>query len=124
MEIINRKNAIEILKLYIRKEEPIIQEIKSYVEAYNHGLEMAISVLSIMPFENYFPKNDDGWISVIDALPLNEEVVLVSCYDDLGDTPCCYTSCGWYFDGNWIVDNERNYHVAYWMPFPEPYKEK
>ena len=54
--------------------------------------------------------------------PPDEEEVIVSIHDDDGDLPFDYTTSGWYFKGNWIVDNKICYHVAAWAPLPPPVK--
>lgn len=55
--------------------------------------------------------------------PPQEEEVIVSIRDDNGDTPYYYTTTGWYFKGNWIVDNQICYNVNGWAPLPKPIKE-
>ena len=52
--------------------------------------------------------------------PPDQEELLVSIHDDSGDLPFDYTTSGWYFKGNWIVDNQICYHVAAWAFMPPP----
>lgn len=66
----------------------------------------------------------ERWTPIEEALPPEDEMVIVSIHDDSGDTHWRYTSTGWYTEGHvWVVENERNYGVVAWMPFPEPYCE-
>lgn len=65
------------------------------------------------------------WTLVKDGLPKEDELVLISIADDTGDNIHRYTTCAWYYNGIWVVDNERipSSIVEAWMPLPEPYKE-
>jgi len=56
--------------------------------------------------------------------PPEQEEVIVSIYDDNGDLPFSYTTTGWYFKGNWVVDNQICYDVVAWAPLPEPMAAK
>lgn len=64
------------------------------------------------------------WVLTKDALPKNDDVVIVTILDDSGDTPFRYTDFGWYFDRAecWIVDTEQRNDIVAWMPLPKPYK--
>lgn len=66
------------------------------------------------------------WVLCSDRLPSSEESVIVTCYDNSGDTAFDYTSCGWVTRNGeyWIVDNEINPYVVAWAPLPKPYKVK
>lgn len=57
-------------------------------------------------------------------LPDAEEVVLLSCHDDFGDTSFDFVCSGWLTTEKeyWIVDNAINTCVVAWAPFPKPYK--
>lgn len=66
---------------------------------------------------------EEPWIPCTpDTMPLSDEEVIVSIHDDRGDTSYDYTTSGWYFDGVWIIDNERGYNVVAWQPLPKPWK--
>lgn len=65
---------------------------------------------------------EQRWIPVTERLPEDDTEVVVSIHDDAGDTSFDYTTVGWHFKGEWIVNDERNYYVSAWMPLPEPYK--
>lgn len=57
---------------------------------------------------------NDGWISVEERLPDNNEDVLVT--TDVGLITFGYVS-----HGKWITDQEPDYPIA-WRPLPEPYR--
>lgn len=78
--------------------------------------EKALQAISNL--ESYSP-----WIDPEDKLPQEEEEVIITVKDELGDTSFLYTTYGWYFDGNWFSDNKRIFGVRAWRFFPEPYKE-
>lgn len=68
----------------------------------------------------------NGWISVKDRMPPQQDIVIVAINDDSGDTPYRYTYFGWYMQeaACWIVDDEiRRGEVYAWMPLPAPPKE-
>lgn len=62
------------------------------------------------------------WVSVSEALPKDDEEVIVTCLDDSGDTPFSYTTVAWHYKGMWVCENERCPFVVGWMPLPEPYR--
>lgn len=69
------------------------------------------------------PQEMNGrWILVTDALPRDDEDVIVTCLDDSGDTPYSYTTVAWHYNGTWVCDNMRCPFVTAWMPLPEPYE--
>lgn len=56
--------------------------------------------------------------------PPDDEEVIITVYDDSGDSPSYDTYTGWHFNGVWIVNNERICgRVVAWMPLPKPYIE-
>ena len=69
------------------------------------------------------------WIPCSERLPKNDDWVIVTIFDERGDTPFRYTDFGWYLkaancwivDG-WVVDAEQRAGVAAWTPLPEPYQ--
>lgn len=73
-------------------------------------------------------ENTDEWIKINpqddSTYPKEQTQVIVSIHDDSGDTPYDYTASGWHVLKIWIVDNEINYHVIAWRPFPIPLKIK
>ena len=62
------------------------------------------------------------WIPVTEALPRDDEEVIVTCLDDSGDTPYSYTAVAWHYNGMWVCDNMRCLFVIAWLPMPDPYK--
>lgn len=62
------------------------------------------------------------WTPVTEALPRDDEEVIVTCLDDSGDTPYSYTTTAWHYKGMWVCDNMRCPFVIAWMPRPEPWK--
>lgn len=70
-----------------------------------------------------FPTVDPyEWIPVTEALPRDDEEVIVTCLDDSGDTPYSYTTTAWHYKGMWVCDNMRCPFVIAWMPQPKPWK--
>ena len=67
----------------------------------------------------------EKWILTNQKLPWDDTDVIVTIYDDSGDTPWSYTSKGFYISKGecWIVDNEIHHDIIAWMPLPEPYRE-
>lgn len=66
---------------------------------------------------------NDGWVSVKDRMPGDQDIVIIAINDDSGDTPYKYAYFGWYMSEAkcWIVDDEiRRGEVYAWMPLPEP----
>lgn len=66
----------------------------------------------------------DGWILCSERLPKNDDWVIVTILEELGDTLCRYTDFGWYLEAAncWIIAAEKRTDVMAWMPLPEPYK--
>lgn len=62
------------------------------------------------------------WTPVTEALPRDDEEVIVTCLDDSGDTPYSYTTVAWHYKGMWVCDNTRCLFVIAWMLLPEPYE--
>lgn len=56
---------------------------------------------------------NDGWISVEERLPDNNEDVLVT-------TDAGLITFGYFSHGKWITDQEPDYPIA-WRPLPEAY---
>lgn len=63
------------------------------------------------------------WIPVSERLPEECKRVLVTVKDDSVDSPLYYTSVGWYYGGNWIIESRVCYQVIAWMRPPKPYRE-
>ena len=95
----------------------------------------AVEQLRNLKKENFYPSTiialdmaidalqQTAWIPVEERLPNGQENVIVTIYDDHGDTPWEYTTNAWHIDGVWIADNDIVCgSVLAWMPLPEPYK--
>lgn len=75
-----------------------------------------------------------GWIFVMEAKPRSEEIVQLLVYDDHGDYPDIYVSCGFRYainkcgvDDIWIsADDTSIFHdsIVAWKPLQEPLKLK
>ena len=57
--------------------------------------------------------SNDGWIPVEDRLPEADKVVIVTTDVEL-------ITFGYIHDGEWVIDVEPDYPIAWW-PLPEPY---
>lgn len=72
-----------------------------------------------------FPTVDPyEWTPVTEALPRDDEEVIVTCLDDSGDTPYSYTTTAWHYKGMWVCDNMRCPFVIAWMPQPKPWSRR
>ena len=91
----------------------LLEETKEWhLKKVCEAIDMAINALK-----------QTAWIPVGERLPSGQENVIVTIYDDLGDTPWEYTTNAWHIDGVWIADNDIVCgSVLAWMPLPEPYK--
>ena len=70
------------------------------------------------------PSAEAEWIPCSERLPSDDEYVIVSVFDDHGDTPWKYTTVAWLCNGVWISDNDILCGTAVaWMPLPKPYRE-
>lgn len=70
---------------------------------------------------------NENWIPFPFQEPKYETPYIVTVRDDSGDSVRYYTTTGWrsnsFIQENaWIVDDEVNFNVVAWMPFPEPYE--
>ncbi|MBQ5474608.1 MAG: DUF551 domain-containing protein [Lachnospiraceae bacterium] len=65
-----------------------------------------------------------GWIPCSERLPANDDWVIISVLDEVGDTPYRYSDFGWYLEAAkcWIVESEQRTDVVAWMPLPKPWK--
>ena len=65
-------------------------------------------------------KEKEEWVSVRDKLPNEGSMVICAIADDIGDNVYYYTYPGWYsgYDYKFIIDDEYNYDVEYWMSLP------
>ena len=68
--------------------------------------------------------SEQQWIPCNERLPSGQENVIVTIYDDHGDTPWEYTTNAWHIDGVWIADNDIVCgSVLAWMPLQQPWEE-
>ena len=104
-DLIRREDAIDIVKMH-------------HFYALNAD-ERAQAILDI-------PSADrpQEWIPCSERLPANDDWVIASILDEVGDTPYRYSDFGWYFERAkcWIIDSEQRTDVVAWMPLPKPWK--
>ena len=68
-------------------------------------------------------ENPNRWIHVSERMPSEYEYVIVSVFDDNGDTPLKYTTVAWLCNGVWVSNNDILCDTAVaWMPLPKPYE--
>ena len=126
-DLISRNDAIEAIdfeKVYMTAYLGYVNE-GNPLKQYNKGLDDAIKAINKLPSAE--PERKTGkWLPVSERLPWTDTDVLVTVFDDSGDTPWSYTSRGWLTpDGQyWVVDNEICYGVVAWMPLPEPWRDE
>ena len=118
-DLISRQALCDDLREYKVHPVPISSD-ESEVKGYNDGIDLSISIISKFPSA----EPEQKWIPVSKALPKNDDWVIVSIYDDYGDTPWRYTIPGFYvpYGKCWIVDNEYCRNVIAWMPLPESWR--
>lgn len=111
IDLIRRQDALDTLSAEIRKTTDSDEW---------DGLKKAMRLVSNIPSA----ETERKWIPVTEALPINDDWVIVSIYDDDGDTSWQYTTPGFYvpYGKCWIVDNEYCKNVIAWMPLPEPWR--
>ena len=72
--------------------------------------------------------NMGEWISIEDRLPKEcEDILLYAEWETAGISDISKSSgikIGWYINGHWHIDNRCRVRAKYWMPLPEPPKEK
>lgn len=113
----------------MQKLEKILEEInKIYVDDIGVGVDCNLQGRSDLPCDNCYEcikdackdiirkHMNDGWISVEERLPDNNENVLVT--TDMG-----LIASGYVAHGEWITDQEPDYPIA-WRPLPDPYNPK
>lgn len=91
--------------------EKILEEIDDRVHFYDNADEPMMYVETVKDIiRNHMT---DGWISVEERLPDNNEDVLVT-------TDAGLITFGYFSHGKWITDQEPDYPIA-WRPLPEAY---
>ena len=66
-------------------------------------------------------EEDNGWISVKDIKPQEENPVQILVYDDHFDYPDIYVDTGWRINDAWISHDELvEGHVIAWKPLETP----
>lgn len=84
--------------------------LNAYSQGYEDGTDNFYNAV-VYIIRKYM--ENDGWNSVEERLPDNNENVLVT--TDMG-----LIASGYVAHGKWITDQEPDYPVA-WRPLPEPY---
>lgn len=92
----------------------------------NAGMHWFISAEAVLKVLSEMPPAEPPWIPLSEKSPRGQTQVIISGYDDSGDTPFDYTAYGWMTrDGKyWIVDNDIDNFVVAWMPMPRPYRKE
>ena len=59
-------------------------------------------------------ETSEKWIPCSEKLPANDDWVIISVLDEVGDTPYRYSDFGWYFERAkcWIVESEQRTDVV------------
>jgi len=116
---VNVEKAIKVVDAYLQIRE--CDEVWDSIRAIRDCLERAKDEIT-----EYIPSADrpQEWIPCSERLPSNDDWVIVSVLDEVGDTPYRYSDFGWYFERAkcWIIDSEQRTDVVAWMPLPEPWK--
>ena len=111
--------------------EKILEEIreveKEYVVGHNvmfalcaTGMAAGISgIIRSHMDEAAVSNHDDNWIPVVERLPEDERMVLVTCQTKKG----IRSTNRAYYDGKFWHGSGSMSGVTAWQPLPEPYKE-
>lgn len=83
--------------------------LNAYSQGYEDGTDNFYNAIVEMIRKHM----NDGWISVEERLPDNNEDVLVT-------TDAGLITFGYFSHGKWITDQEPDYPIA-WRPLPEAY---
>ena len=126
-----REEAIEALNEIFDDSE-----FNRYESWYGKAMDMAIKALRELPKRRKEVKRwktkalktepkHEKWILCSERLPKNEDLVIVTIFDESGDTLYRYTDFGWYLEAEncWIIDAAQRIDVIAWMPLPKPYRE-
>ena len=113
---ISEKKMQIVMNNYFKAECTVNTSIR---EAFEKGFR-----IGVQRSYDVTKESERKWTPVTEALPENDDWVIVSIYDDDGDTSWQYTTPGFYvpYGKCWIVDNEYCRNVIAWMPLPESYK--
>ena len=87
--------------------------------------EEAIEALNEIFDDSEFNRYESWYGKASERLPKNEDLVIVTIFDESGDTLYRYTDFGWYLEAEncWIIDAAQRIDVIAWMPLPKPYRE-
>ena len=133
-DTIERQAAIDAFNTNVDELVVAGKENADSVEKYLNGVIDKIKRLpSVQPEETIEEQErsiDEGlksvqpqrWIPVSEALPKDDEEVIVTCLDDSGDTPFSYTTVAWHYKDMWVCGNELCPFVVGWMPLQEPWR--
>lgn len=127
-DVIYRQDTVNELREYIT--EPSISDDESEIIGYNDGIELAISVLSTMPYAQQ-------WIPCSERLPEEEGEYLVTFNDKWYGPKVRILWYGTPFDiildqDKWVFYCDQDYGfetfapgkpVVAWMQMPKPYKD-
>lgn len=90
---------------------------EAYVAGFTRGVERQKAVKPKETTQPWYKKTKDGW----EKEPPFHEDLIVTIYDDSGDSPYYYTAPAWCVNEIWIVDNEVPMGtVVAWQYLPKP----
>jgi len=106
---------------YVRllREEPAVAIKEAYQAGYQAAKDQLADTGKVMNSSN----NSNGWISVHDRLPEENELCIVNT-EWRGVVPATYGNESWIFDEGQGWSEKPLSYASHWMPLPEAPKDK